>query len=89
MTEGLNADLTKRAVMETATMEWQESPAKGVWRKRLDLAGDAEASRVTTIVRYDPGSKFESHPHPGGEELFVLDGIFLMSTAIIRRACSC
>jgi len=31
---------------------------------------------VTTIVRYDKGSSFPEHPHPQGEEIFVLEGIF-------------
>jgi anti-sigma factor ChrR (cupin superfamily) len=47
-----------------------------VWRKRLDLAGPAEAGRVTSVVRYDAGSRFHEHPHPDGEEILVLDGIF-------------
>jgi anti-sigma factor ChrR (cupin superfamily) len=31
---------------------------------------------MTSIVRYDPGSGFISHEHPGGEEIFVIDGVF-------------
>ncbi len=76
MTQGLNNDFSKVVVMRTANMDWQESPSRGVWRKRLDLAGDLEKSRVTSIVRYDPASRFSSHPHPDGEEIFVLKGIF-------------
>lgn len=72
----MNSDLTKFARVDTEAEDWQESPAKGVWRKRLDLAGAAESSRVTSVVRYDAGSAFPSHPHPNGEEIFVLDGVF-------------
>jgi hypothetical protein len=76
MTEGLNSDLTQSAHADTATMEWQASPSPSVWRKRLDRRGPAEAGRVTSVVRYDPDSQFSAHPHPDGEEILVLDGVF-------------
>lgn len=73
---GLNDDFSRIAMADTAAMDWQASPSPSVWRKRLDLAGPAEAGRVTSVVRYDPGSSFHAHPHPGGEEILVLDGVF-------------
>lgn len=72
----LNADFSKTVVVDTAAMPWQASPATGVWRKRLELRGAEESGRVTSIVRYDPDSRFPSHGHPGGEEILVLEGIF-------------
>ena len=41
----------------------------------LDRVGD-EIARATSIVRYAPGSRFSAHVHHGGEEFFVLDGVF-------------
>ena len=41
----------------------------------LDRVGD-EVARATSIVRYAPGSKFDRHVHEGGEEIFVLQGVF-------------
>ncbi len=76
MAHGLNADFSRFVVMHSDAMEWQASPSKGVWRKRLDLAGDPEKSRVTSVVRYDAGSRFPPHPHPDGEEILVLAGVF-------------
>ena len=35
-----------------------------------------EVARATTIVRYAPKSKFSAHPHTGGGEFIVLDGVF-------------
>jgi anti-sigma factor ChrR (cupin superfamily) len=72
----VNSDFSKAVVLRTASMPWQPSPAAGVWRKRLELRGAAESGRVTSIVRYDPGSRFPPHEHPDGEEILVLDGIF-------------
>ena len=74
--EPLNADFSLTVVCHTAEMDWQASPSPTVWRKRLDLTGAKEASRVTSVVRYDPESAFHEHPHPDGEEILVLDGVF-------------
>jgi hypothetical protein len=41
----------------------------------LDRIGD-EVAKATSIVRYLPGSKFKTHTHEFGEEIFVLDGVF-------------
>lgn len=73
---GLNADFSRSVLVRSAAEDWQSSPSPTVWRKRLDLSGPAEAGRVTSVVRYDPGSEFHSHPHPDGEEILVLSGVF-------------
>lgn len=59
-----------------AELEWQPSPSPQVWRKRLFHEGPPEAGRVTSIVRYDAGSRFHEHGHPEGEEILVLSGTF-------------
>ncbi len=76
MSEELNTDFSMPAFAHTEDMEWEASPSSGVWRKRLELVGGTETGRVTSVVRYDPGSSFDAHDHPGGEEILVLDGIF-------------
>ena len=70
-----NSDFTKKAVLHTNDLEWMASPAAGVSRKYLDRIGD-EAARATSIVRYEPNAYFDAHTHDGGEEIFVLDGVF-------------
>lgn len=69
------ADFSKREIVHSASMPWQESPMKGVQRRPLDRVGD-EVARATTVVRYAPGSHFSSHVHSGGEEFVVLEGVF-------------
>ncbi len=76
MSDAFNADFTRRAVVHTTEIDWRPSPSPSVWRKRLDLTGPSESSRVTSVVRYDPDSAFHAHPHPDGEEILVLDGTF-------------
>ncbi len=71
----INADFTQRAVVHSETMDWIESPMPGVSRRPLDRVGE-EVARATSIVRYQPGSKFSPHVHTGGEEFVVLDGVF-------------
>jgi anti-sigma factor ChrR (cupin superfamily) len=75
-TEPLNGDLSQRIHIDTAAMDWTPSPGGHVLRKRLHRVGPPEAGQVTSIVRYEPGSRFPAHDHPEGEEILVLDGVF-------------
>jgi anti-sigma factor ChrR (cupin superfamily) len=71
----LNADFSRRAVVHAALLAWVPSPIAGVDRRMLDRIG-GEVARATSIVRYAPNSRFSAHTHDGGEEFFVLDGVF-------------
>ena len=71
----LNQDFTKRVVLSAVDAAWTASPLAGVDRRMLDRVG-GEVARATSIVRYAPGSKFDRHVHEGGEEIFVLQGVF-------------
>lgn len=71
----LNSDFEQRVVVHAARLAWQDSPMPGVQRRMLDRVG-GEVARATTIVRYAPGSQFSPHVHTGGEEFFVLQGVF-------------
>ena len=71
----LNSDFDKRVVQTQNEALWTPSPLPGVDRRMLDRVGD-EAARATSIVRYAPGSRFDNHVHDGGEEIFVLQGVF-------------
>lgn len=68
-------DRSKRVVIETEKLAWSNSPSVGVSRKKLERQA-AESGQVTSVVRYAPGSRFSAHPHPAGEEIFVLRGVF-------------
>jgi hypothetical protein len=71
----LNADFSRRVAVHAARLPWVPSPMAGVERRMLDRIGD-EVARATSIVRYAPGSHFFPHTHGGGEEFFVLEGVF-------------
>ena len=71
----INADFKQRVVMKSDLMDWVASPVKGVDRKPLDRLGE-EVARATSFVRFAQGSQFSEHIHGGGEEFFVLEGVF-------------
>ncbi len=71
----LNLDFSQRVALDTNAIDWQPSPMPGVLRKPL-AREEAERGHATSIVRYEPGSRFSEHGHPLGEEILVLDGVF-------------
>ena len=71
----LNSDNRQRVVLNHHQIDWVGSPQSGVERRMLDRIG-GEVAKATTVVRYLPGAKFESHLHEFGEEILVLDGVF-------------
>ena len=72
----INADLRRPVSINTEAMPWVASPMLGVERRMLERDGPDGTRRATSLVRYAPGSRFSPHSHPGGEEFFVLDGVF-------------
>ncbi len=75
----INEDPNRPATMHAAALPWEPSPAPGVERRRLERTG-GERARVTSLVRYAPGSRFPEHTHGGGEEFLVLEGVFTDGT---------
>ncbi len=71
----LNQNYAESVLVNINELAWEASPMAGVWRKKLEREG-AESGRATSIVKYDPGSVFSEHQHTGGEEIYVLDGVF-------------
>lgn len=71
----INADYSKRVVLNHHDLPWISSSESGVERRMLDRIGD-EVAKATSIVRYQAGSKFKKHIHELGEEILVLDGVF-------------
>ena len=71
----LHTDFSQRVILHKEQMSWLPSPAAGVERRQLDRQGE-EVARATSIVSYASGSYFAAHTHGGGEEIFVLEGVF-------------
>ncbi|MDO6764437.1 cupin domain-containing protein [Agarivorans sp. 1_MG-2023] len=71
----LNMDFSQALAINTEQMDWLTSPSAGVLRKPLEREAK-ESGHVTSVVQYHADSYFPEHPHPMGEEIFVLEGVF-------------
>jgi anti-sigma factor ChrR (cupin superfamily) len=71
----IRANFSERVVVLPEAESWTASPTAGVERRMLDRVGN-EVARATSIVRFAPGTRFPDHVHAGGEEFFVLQGLF-------------
>lgn len=71
----LNMDFAQTVFMDTDQIDWTASPMSGVYRKPL-AREEAERGHATSLVQYEAGSVFRPHPHPLGEEILVLSGVF-------------
>ncbi|MDY6813524.1 MAG: cupin domain-containing protein [Pseudomonadota bacterium] len=65
-------DDSARIVIDTTTAVWHPGLVEGL--TVLPLA--SHATQHTALVRWAPGTRFTPHRHYGGEEIFVLDGVF-------------
>jgi quercetin dioxygenase-like cupin family protein len=75
ITPDVNTDVSVAVAIDSAARQWEASPSRTVWRKSFYRMG-GETGPVTSLVRYDAQSSFARHEHPGGEEIFVLEGTF-------------
>jgi len=70
-----NLDYSNRSVIDTSKKAAEPSGLPGV--QRISLERERSESGITTsVVRYEAGATFSEHYHPGGEEIFVLEGEF-------------
>jgi len=60
----------ERVVVDTRGAEWFPGLVKGLAVLPLHSFG----SELAALVRWAPGTVFEKHQHPGGEEILVLEG---------------
>ncbi|HEU4388672.1 MAG TPA: cupin domain-containing protein [Blastocatellia bacterium] len=51
---------------------WQSSSAPGVFLKVLH--SNSETGEATYLLKFEAGASFPAHSHPGGEEVFVIEG---------------
>jgi len=68
----LEAHDTARVVVDTAHAPWRQGLVAGLTVLPLSESGTSH----TAMVRWAPGTYFNPHRHYGGEEIFVVDGVF-------------
>jgi anti-sigma factor ChrR (cupin superfamily) len=74
-------------IARTEAMEWRAGPFPGIWFKPLFL--DQQQQRTTSLVRMGPGTHYPSHRHNGPEELFLLEGDFVIEGLVMRSGDYC
>ncbi len=68
----MQPDDLQQVVVDTRTAEWRPGLVQG-----LSVLPLAEfKGEHTALVRWQPGALLQAHKHWGGEEIYVLDGIF-------------
>jgi anti-sigma factor ChrR (cupin superfamily) len=61
-------------VVASNSLEWKESDEKGFWTK--ELFADPDASKITMLMKVDPGAFADDHAHDVLEQIYVLQGDF-------------
>lgn len=64
-------DDQKRVVIDTRGSTWSGVPGGGLSRLTLHRHGDEKVE----LVRFAPNARVAADPHPGGEEVLVLEGV--------------
>ena len=67
----LGVDCAERELVDTNTAEWFQGMVPGLTVMPLMRQGSG-----STLVRWAPQTFFNPHKHYGGEEIFVVDGVF-------------
>lgn len=65
--------VAKAALARVERNDWEEGPGPGVGLIGVN-AGPRIKGALTALVKLEPGATFPHHPHPGDEEVLVLEG---------------
>lgn len=68
-----NADYNLRAVERADNLNWQATDTEGVAVKLLESV-ELQHHRLTMLIRFSAGSRYDLIQHAGGEEFLVLSG---------------
>ncbi len=68
----LDQDDQRRVVLRPEDYQWQQGAVDGLRVFGLDAFGTSH----TALVSWAPGTEFQRHRHYGGEEIFVVQGVF-------------
>jgi len=68
----MTEDDQEHCVIDTRSAQWRPGLVPGLSVLPLSESG----TRHTALVRWAPGTYFNPHRHFGGEEIFVIEGVF-------------
>ncbi|MDH4945082.1 cupin domain-containing protein [Sulfurimonas sp. C5] len=69
----MNSDYDKRALINTATIEWEKTEQKGIFKKTLSFNMEEE----TALVKMEEYSKVNENSQINNVEIFVLEGTYI------------
>jgi quercetin dioxygenase-like cupin family protein len=67
-------DANDRGAVRSGEIGWRALRTPGLSVKVL--RSDAASGAATTLIKLEAGARVPAHDHPGGEEIFVLEGDF-------------
>jgi len=80
----------QKQVKNTDSIEWKPLSEPGIDTSGIfvkALRFDEKSRRSPTILlKFEPGASYPYHNHPGGEELFVLQGSCILEGATLNAA---
>lgn len=74
-------------VSRSNELSWESCPIPGVWSKTLWV--DTHRKYSTSLVRMEPNAVYPSHRHNDVEEVYLLDGDFLVEGVHMRPGDYC
>ena len=69
----MNSDYEKRALIDTNTIQWQETQVKNVFKKILAIKDKEE----TSLIKLNEGSVLNQEQKINSVEIFVLEGTYI------------
>ena len=69
----MNSDYEKRALIDTNTIQWQETQTKDVFKKILAIKDEEE----TSFIKLKEGSILNQEQKINSVEIFVLEGTYI------------
>lgn len=69
----MTALLTRSAELEWTPLVEAGVTTEGIFVKVLRF-DDAQQRPPTFLLKFEPGASYPNHTHPGGEEVYVLEG---------------
>jgi anti-sigma factor ChrR (cupin superfamily) len=85
--EGILLSKSGVLIERPEAMQWHAGPLSGMWVK--PLFADKQQQRFTSLVRMEPGTRYPSHRHNGAEEIFLLEGDFVIEGLVMHAGDYC
>ena len=74
-------------IVRNKSKEWQPLIEKGIHYEGISVIplhyDEAKGRSTTILLKFEPGAKYPYHNHPGGEEIYVLQGEAILEDASI------